>query len=57
MSKPQPIRVGDKFNTATGILEVIFTLPGGRIELFDREHCRFHNRYHREMLDWERVAP
>lgn len=52
--KAQPIRVGDKFKMGGQTLEVIETKPGGKIELFDRERCRFHNRYHREVREWER---
>jgi hypothetical protein len=55
-TKHIPIRVGDKFKRTSGrILEVIRTLPGGKVEMIDREKTQFHDRYTREMLDWERV--
>lgn len=54
--KNTPIRVGDRFETASGILEVIETRPGGHVELMDREKTRFHHRYTRDMRDWKRIA-
>ena len=51
-----PIRVGDTFKTPSGFVEeVIRVLPGGKIDLFDRERCRFHMRYHRDVKTWERA--
>ncbi len=55
-SEQSAIRVGDKFETASGLWEVIRTLPGGRIELFDRQKTRFLNSYHRIVKTWERVS-
>ena len=55
MTRPTPIRIGDKFKVGETIWEVIRTLPGGKIELFDRVKTRFHDRYHREIKDWARV--
>lgn len=56
MSRPQPVRVGDKFRLGEAVLEVIRTLPGGKIELFDRANTRFTDRYHREVKTWERIV-
>jgi len=53
--KTQPIVVGNKFKTPTGIWEVIRTRPGGVVELFNRGTSCFQDRYHREVRTWERV--
>jgi hypothetical protein len=52
----QPIRVGDKLKAEDAVYEVIGTKPGGRLELFDRARCRFTDRWHRDIKDWERVS-
>jgi hypothetical protein len=50
------IRVGDRFKSPAGmILEVIGTLPGGKIQLIDRENVRFTDRYHRDVKTWKRI--
>jgi hypothetical protein len=54
--RSDPIRVGDKFKTHAGILEVIRTLPGGKVEMINRAKSCFHDRYTREMRDWERAT-
>lgn len=49
------IRVGDKLSDGKHVWEVIRTLPGGKVDLFDRQRSYFTMRYHREVKHWERV--
>ena len=56
MPRPEPIRVGDKFQAESGLLEVIAHNPGGKVDLFDREKTRFHRRYAYEVRLWPRVT-
>jgi hypothetical protein len=57
MTKAHPIRIGDKFKYGDdGILEVIGTKPGGKIELFDRARTRFVDCWHRDVKTWDRVT-
>jgi hypothetical protein len=51
-----PIRVGDRFSDGKYVWEVIRTLPGGKLDLLDRERTYFSMRYHREVKMWERVS-
>jgi hypothetical protein len=54
--KHGPIRVGDKFKSQSGtIWEVIRTIPGGKLDLFDRDKTRFAMYYHRQVREMERV--
>lgn len=53
--RAEAIRVGDHFKTASGIWKVIETLPGGRLELFNKASGLFQSRYHREVSTWQRV--
>lgn len=56
-SKSKPIRVGDRFLMSPGSeWKVIRTRPGGIVELFNEAQCRFTDRYHREVIQWERVS-
>lgn len=55
MAKQEPIRVGDKFSDGRNTWKVIGVLPGGKLELFDKERCYFSTRYHREVREWTRV--
>lgn len=55
MTRPEPIRVGDKFKVGETIYEVIGTKPGGKVELFDRATARFTDRWSRDVKKWERV--
>lgn len=49
------IRVGDRFKSRAGaIWKVISTRPGGRLELFNEVGAVFQDRYHREVIKWER---
>lgn len=56
MPKPQPIRVGDKFQAHSGVWEVIAHKPGGKVELFDRDKSRFHFYYAHQVREWPRVT-
>jgi hypothetical protein len=51
------IRKGHKFRMPSGsVWEVTRTRPGGIVELFNRAECRSADRYHREVIQWERVS-
>jgi len=53
--RADPIRVGDHFKSKAGIVwKVIGTRPGGRLELFNAASSVFQDRYHREVIQWER---
>lgn len=55
--KTVPIRVGDQFKMQSGsVWKVIRTRPGGIVELFNEAECRFTDRYHREVITWERCS-
>lgn len=53
--KPLPIRVGDKFKGRNGVLEVIETRPGGKVDLFNRERTTFHTYATRAVREMERA--
>lgn len=47
---------GDRFRMPSGSeWKVIGTRPGGVVELFNKAECRFSDRYHYEVIQWERV--
>lgn len=50
------IRIGDKFKVSDTIYEVIGTKPGGKVELFNRAESLFTDRWHRDVMHWERVT-
>ncbi len=55
--RPEPIRVGDHLKSKAGIIwKVIGTRPGGRLELFNKAEAVFADRYHREVIQWERLT-
>jgi len=54
MSRKDVIRVGDQFRWHGKTYKVISTFPGGKIDLFDKENCRFVMRLCREVKTWER---
>lgn len=47
------IRVGDKISNGKVTYEVIGTLPGGKVELFDRAASRFVTVLHRQAKTWQ----
>lgn len=56
MAKTQPIRVGDHFSDGKHVWKVIEVKPGGKLELFDKVRCYFQMRYHKDVMQWQRVA-
>ena len=53
--KTVPIKIGDKFNRNGGVVEVVGTKPGGRIELFDNGNKISTDRWHKEVIKWEKL--
>lgn len=51
-----PIRVGDRFSDGKYVWEVIRVLPGGKLDLFDKQRSMFSMYYHRQVEHWERVS-
>lgn len=56
MAQRTTIQVGDKFNRNGVTFEVIGTLPGGKVDLFDRANTRFVTKLHKEVKLWDRAA-
>ena len=54
--KPEPIRVGARFISPTGIWSVIRTWPGGNLEMFNKEKCMFRYEYTRDVRKWKRAG-
>jgi hypothetical protein len=51
------INIGDKFSDGRGnIWEVIDRFPGGKLDMLDRKRTYFCTRYHKDVIQWERVA-
>ncbi len=50
------INVGDKLTRNGIVYEIIGKKPGGKVELFDRVNCRFTDKWHKDVINWERVA-